>query len=135
MGDSTGEIVTEEVAPAAPVAPSWAPRPSPGLTVAKQPAAGRLREALKSYVSWVIVLTTAVDALAATFELFKLLRHGVPFHAAVAATLAAFGLSVLFAMAAALPIGLVYAAVRLDRAPATAMESRLARSPPCSWRA
>jgi hypothetical protein len=61
----------------------------------------------------VILLSIAIDALALPIEPTMLLLRGAPPDAAVGATFAAIGLSLLFSLAAALPIAAIYSAVRL----------------------
>lgn len=66
----------------------------------------------QSVATWVILLALAIDLLALAIEPALLLCRGAPPLAAVAATCAAFGLSTVFSLAAAIPIASVYSLVR-----------------------
>ncbi|MGH7436395.1 MAG: hypothetical protein ACRENE_12040 [Polyangiaceae bacterium] len=116
MRGSYGDVVIKEIEPveqpANEVVHSWAPQTKPRGPGEKKAPTDRFRDLLKSYASWIIVVALAVDALALVLEPIELLRHGAPLSAALASTLASFGLAVLFAFAAAAPIGCVYSAVR-----------------------
>ena len=88
---------------------SWSPlRPKRRLT-----ASGAIRDLGRSFASWVILLSLAIDLLAVALEPTLLLARRAPVGAAIAATLASLGLSMLFSMAAAVPIAAIYSLVRI----------------------
>ncbi len=98
--------------PSEEVVHSWAPKkPSPAKE--EKTTTEMLRELIKGLASWVIVVALAIDGLALFLEPFELLRHGAPVSAAIASTLASFGLASVFSIAAAVPIGAAYSSVRL----------------------
>jgi len=99
----------EEPQPDPLVLHSWAPRRS------KPKGTPRLatRDVTKGFASWVILVALSIDLLALVIEPSLLLHFGAPLRAAIGATLSAIGLSVLFSLAAALPIAGVYSLVRL----------------------
>jgi hypothetical protein len=101
----------ESTPPPPEVAHSWAPKkvaPGPAKTRAEAS-----RDLIKSLASWFIVVALAIDGLALVFEPLELLRRGAPVSAAIASTLAAFGLASLFGLVAAVPIAILYSSVRL----------------------
>jgi hypothetical protein len=122
---SQGEVVNREredpivlpvplsLSPASslPALDSWAPR-KPGRT--RRTLSFTVRDLTKSYALWVILLALSIDLLAVAVEPALLLAsasHAPPL-AAVAALLAALGLSTIFSMTAALPIAVVYGLAR-----------------------
>jgi arylsulfatase A-like enzyme len=72
-----------------------------------------IRALAKTFATWVIVVTLAIDALAIISEPVLLLLRQAPLRAAVATTLAALGVSMIFSLAAAIPIAAVHGLVRL----------------------
>jgi hypothetical protein len=65
------------------------------------------------FATWIILVSSAIDLLGSVIEPWALLRHGAPVAAAVASTLATYGLAFVFSLVAAFPIAAVYALVRL----------------------
>ncbi len=63
--------------------------------------------------SWIVLLAISIDLPALVLEPWALLARGAPWKAAIATGLAAVGLSMLFSIAAAIPVAAVYALVRL----------------------
>ena len=88
---------------------SW----SPGRSRRRATVSGAIRDLGRSFASWVILLSLAIDLLAVVIEPTMLLSRRAPVGAAIAATLAAIGLSMLFSMVAAVPIAAIYSFVRI----------------------
>jgi hypothetical protein len=102
----------ESIPPPSGVVHSWAPKrpvPEPGPPKTSTEVS---RELIKSVASWVVVVMLAIDGLALVFEPIELLRHGAPWQSAIASTLASFGLASVFSLVAAVPVAVVYSAVR-----------------------
>jgi hypothetical protein len=82
------------------------------MAVPSRDRSRRIRDSGVRVGTWIVLLTAAIDLLALVIEPWALLRRGAPPSAALASTLAAFGLAFLFSTGAALPIAAVYAVVR-----------------------
>jgi arylsulfatase A-like enzyme len=106
---SKGKIVITEKEPASDPprlsVNSWLPRRTATKRAAGQSA---LRDLIKSYASWVILLALSIDGLALLIEPALLLVRNTPPRAVVADYMATLGLSAIFSMAAAIPIAAVY---------------------------
>lgn len=110
---SKGDIVIREKEPASEppslAVNSWLPR----RKAAKRPAGhSALRDLIKSYASWVVLLALSIDGLGLVIEPALLYVRGTPPRAVFAAYLMLLELSFLFSMAAAVPIAAVYTLVR-----------------------
>jgi hypothetical protein len=99
ISDGTPEVDLRD-----PPVNSWLPRRRGGAWASRHSA---LRDLIRSYASWVILLALAIDALALLIEPALLLVRNTPPRAALAAYMATVGLSAIFSMAAAIPIAAV----------------------------
>lgn len=89
---------------------SWTP--ASAQQTERATVSSTIRAVGQSIATWVILLALAVDLLAIALEPTLLLWRGAPPLAAVAATCAAVGLSMVFSLLAAVPIASVYSLVR-----------------------
>ncbi len=70
------------------------------------------RDFVRSVASWVLLIAGTVDILALVLEPIFLLRAGAPVRAGIASALAAVGMTVFFAIGAAVPLAAVHGGVR-----------------------
>ena len=86
---------------------SWSPE-----ATKRRRAPASVRDFVRSVASWALLIALSTDILALFLEPYFLTRTGAPLSAAVAAAIAAVGLSLFFAMGAAVPLASVHSAVR-----------------------
>ena len=86
---------------------SW----SPELRKRRQ-SPSTVRDFVRSVASWALLIALSTDVLALVMEPIFVMHTGAPFRGALAAALAAVGMALFFALAAAVPLAGVHALVR-----------------------